>query len=67
MAGLDPGIHVLASLEQEGVDGQDKPGHDEHCYLTPSRAPLRKSGPEIVMPRQLMVETRMNLPPAVGQ
>jgi hypothetical protein len=29
MPGLVPGIHVLASIEQEGVDGRDKPGHDE--------------------------------------
>ena len=26
MPGLVPGIHVLL---QEGVDGRDKPGHDE--------------------------------------
>jgi hypothetical protein len=29
MPGLLPGIHVLASLRQEDVDGRDKPGHDE--------------------------------------
>jgi hypothetical protein len=29
MPGLVPGIHVLAALKQEGVDGRDKPGHDE--------------------------------------
>jgi beta-N-acetylhexosaminidase len=28
MPGLDPGIHVLLS-SGEGVDGRDKPGHDE--------------------------------------
>jgi hypothetical protein len=30
MPGLVPGIHVLFRLEAiEGVDGRDKPGHDE--------------------------------------
>jgi hypothetical protein len=29
MPGLVPGIHALASLEQENVDGRDKPGHDK--------------------------------------
>jgi hypothetical protein len=29
MPGLVPGIHVLLPLSQEGVDGRDKPGHDE--------------------------------------
>ncbi len=28
MPGLDPGIHVLL-LDDKGVDGRDKPGHDE--------------------------------------
>jgi hypothetical protein len=28
MPGLVPGIHALLDL-QEGVDGRDKPGHDE--------------------------------------
>jgi hypothetical protein len=28
MPGLVPGIHALLSL-REGVDGRDKPGHDE--------------------------------------
>ena len=30
MPGLVPGIHVLtASVDKKGVDGRDKPGHDE--------------------------------------
>jgi hypothetical protein len=29
MPGLVPGIHVLASLRTNDVDGRDKPGHDE--------------------------------------
>src|SRR6187551_1695616 len=29
MPGLVPGIHVLASVKQDDVDGRDKPGHDE--------------------------------------
>jgi hypothetical protein len=29
MPGLVPGIHVLLSSVQEGVDGRDKPGHDD--------------------------------------
>jgi hypothetical protein len=29
MPGLVPGIHVFASLCEEGVDGRDKRGHDE--------------------------------------
>ncbi len=28
MLGLDPGIHVFAN-SKKGVDGRDKPGHDE--------------------------------------
>ncbi len=28
MPGLDPGIHVLASLSKKDVDGRVKPGHD---------------------------------------
>jgi len=29
MPGLVPGIHVLLTETIEGVDGRDKPGHDE--------------------------------------
>jgi hypothetical protein len=29
LAGLVPGIHVLAALKAKDVDGRDKPGHDE--------------------------------------
>jgi hypothetical protein len=29
MPGLVPGIHVFASEGKKGVDGRDKPGHDE--------------------------------------
>jgi hypothetical protein len=29
MPGFMPGIHVLRVIRQEGVDGRDKPGHDE--------------------------------------
>ena len=29
MPGLDPGIHVLMHRKNKGVDGRDKPGHDE--------------------------------------
>ncbi|MEH2612466.1 hypothetical protein V1293_004755 [Bradyrhizobium sp. AZCC 1693] len=28
MPGLVPGIHVLVPMEQKGVDGRVKPGHD---------------------------------------
>jgi hypothetical protein len=28
MPGFMPGIHVLAAVQQGGVDGRDKPGHD---------------------------------------
>jgi hypothetical protein len=30
MPGLVPGIHVFASMK--GVDGRDKPGHDEQQH-----------------------------------
>jgi len=30
--GLVPGIHVLAA--KQGVDGRDKPGHDDCCLST---------------------------------
>jgi len=33
MPGLVPGIHVVASLAKEDVDGRDKPGHDEILNL----------------------------------
>jgi hypothetical protein len=29
MPGLDPGIHALAALCAEDVDGPDEPGHDD--------------------------------------
>jgi len=29
MPGLVPGIHVLKVRRDQGVDGRDKPGHDE--------------------------------------
>jgi hypothetical protein len=29
MPGLVPGIHVLFAMKKKGVDGRDKPGHDE--------------------------------------
>jgi hypothetical protein len=33
MPGLVPGIHVLTALQQEDVDGRDKPGHDEKIII----------------------------------
>jgi hypothetical protein len=32
-----PGIHVFAS-DKAGVDGRDKPGHDEKKNVTPAKA-----------------------------
>jgi hypothetical protein len=29
MPGLVPGIHAFVATRQEGVDGRDKPGHDD--------------------------------------
>jgi hypothetical protein len=29
MPGLVPGIHALYTVRKQGVDGRDKPGHDE--------------------------------------
>jgi len=26
-----PGIHVFGVVSKKGVDGRDKPGHDENC------------------------------------
>jgi hypothetical protein len=34
MAGLVPAIHVLVTASKKDVDARDKPGHDEHMYLT---------------------------------
>jgi hypothetical protein len=34
MPGLVPGIHVLRAAWQ-GVDGRDKPGHDDMETITP--------------------------------
>jgi hypothetical protein len=34
------GIHVfLAALQQAGVDGRDKPGHDSGMVQSPLKAP----------------------------
>jgi hypothetical protein len=35
MPGLVPGIHVLASLKRNDVDGRDEPGHDEEMCRHP--------------------------------
>jgi hypothetical protein len=35
MPGLVPGIHVLASLKRNDVDGRDEPGHDEEMRRHP--------------------------------
>jgi hypothetical protein len=43
MPGLVPGIHVFGSLMQ-GVDGRDKPGHDDALYAA-SRAAFLSSNP----------------------
>ncbi len=32
MPGLAPGIHVSFSNSKKGMDGRDKPGHDDHPY-----------------------------------
>jgi hypothetical protein len=32
MRGLDPRIHVFTAIDQ-GVDGRDKPGHDDYKVL----------------------------------
>jgi hypothetical protein len=29
MPGLVPGIHVFLAVGKQGVDGRDKPGHDD--------------------------------------
>jgi len=34
MPGLVPGIHVLPGFRKKGVDGRDKPGHDELLNLS---------------------------------
>jgi len=41
MPGLVPGIHVLLS-EKKGVDGRDKPGHDEDSPLFAANYKLRE-------------------------
>jgi hypothetical protein len=38
MPGLVPGIHVLLHLVKKGVDGRDKPGHDEGAIPFPKEA-----------------------------
>ncbi|MDD1526363.1 hypothetical protein C7U92_03355 [Bradyrhizobium sp. WBOS7] len=43
MPGLDPGIHVLMPFPWEGVDGRDKPGHDEkQTSLVTASAPCAR-------------------------
>jgi hypothetical protein len=39
MPGLGPGIHVFAALD--GVDGRDKPGHDEVNLIGCSHWPMK--------------------------
>jgi hypothetical protein len=34
MPGLVPGIHVFQNKQDEGVDGRDKPGHDDQWSPT---------------------------------
>jgi len=57
MPGFMPGIHVFLSHSQ-GVDGRDKPGHDESCRqsLNPSltkpgasAATLRRRSPLLII------------------
>jgi hypothetical protein len=38
MPGLVPGIHVFKSKREQGVDGRDKPGHDDNNSAT-SKSP----------------------------
>jgi hypothetical protein len=38
MCGLGPRIHVLRRREEEGVDGEDEPGHDAHILRKQERA-----------------------------
>jgi hypothetical protein len=38
MPGLGPGIHDL--FVQKGVDGRDKPGHDDRKYVFDSKTGL---------------------------
>jgi len=35
MPALAAGIHVFlwGTFSEKGVDGRDKPGHDEHCFF----------------------------------
>ena len=40
MPGLVPGIHVFHSAKQ-GVDGRDKPGHDDKFYLAGATRRMR--------------------------
>jgi hypothetical protein len=35
MPGLVPGIHVSSSHKGKGVDGRDKPGHDDEYFISP--------------------------------
>jgi hypothetical protein len=35
MPGFMPGIHVFRGFKQQGVDGRDKPGHDELGWRCP--------------------------------
>ncbi|RTE95126.1 hypothetical protein D6B98_05105 [Bradyrhizobium sp. LVM 105] len=42
MPGLVPGIHVLRAAWQ-GVDGRDRPGHDDVGLACPQSAPRRRS------------------------
>jgi peptide deformylase len=53
MPGFMPGIHALAA-KQEGVDGRDKPGHDE---TDGSRMPLRlifMGTPDVAVPLRVV-------------
>ncbi|QUS37528.1 hypothetical protein RPMA_00575 [Tardiphaga alba] len=41
MPGLVPGIYVFVVSDREGVDGRDKPGHDD---VFPQRSKTRRAG-----------------------
>ena len=43
MPGFMSGIHVLSFMKSEGVDGRDKPGHDE-AELQRTAPPYRAQG-----------------------
>jgi hypothetical protein len=61
MPGLVPGIQVLSARRLQGVDGRDKPGHDEEGSF-PAGMPGMTAGADLLTHRQTVAVQAKSLP-----